>query len=287
MAGKPRILIIDDEPTILLALQRAFAGRDWHIEVATSIATARERHGKAAYDLLLVDKILPDGDGVDLVRALRAARDRVCAVVMSGYTTVDVAVDALNLGIDGFLEKPFDDLDYVARLVERSLAGRIGPAPGAPVTAAPARPPTPTPAPAPAPAAAATATPRGGLYLFRVLVVAADAKTREKIAARVQVGKDIVVVQATLPEVIDLVDRSPPAAVVLHGELDILPLVEMLRFGAPEVACVVLSEQLPLPAVTHLIRLQVKSLITEPVDSPRFARRLTDVLGHVRAAHKP
>ncbi len=101
-----RVLIVDDEPTILATLKKALSLEGYDVDVAGGIGVARERLQKRSYDVLLLDVALPDGNGVELLEGLRAVGDDTSVIMMSGHATVDVAVRATRLGALDFLEKP-------------------------------------------------------------------------------------------------------------------------------------------------------------------------------------
>src|SRR3990172_12314803 len=104
MAPRPRVLIVDDEPAVLTLLQMAFQDRPWHVEVVTTAELALERHRAARFDVVLIDKNLPDMNGVDLVARLRQAGDDVPVIVITGVGTAESAVASLNPNIHAFLE---------------------------------------------------------------------------------------------------------------------------------------------------------------------------------------
>src|SRR5438552_18740203 len=77
--------------------------------------------GRGAYQLVVTDLRMPEADGLQVVRA--AAERRVPVIVLTGYGTVDSAVEAMRLGATDFLTKPFEGLQ-VERVVRAALSGR-------------------------------------------------------------------------------------------------------------------------------------------------------------------
>jgi DNA-binding NtrC family response regulator len=134
------VLVLDDEPTILTTLQKALTLEGYAVDVAGGIAVAEEKLAKRSYDIALFDVSLPDGDGVDLLKRIRASGNDLPVVMMSGHATIDAAVRATRLGALDFLEKPLSTdrlilvIDNVLRLVRaeaeatalRTQAGRDG-----------------------------------------------------------------------------------------------------------------------------------------------------------------
>jgi two-component system, OmpR family, KDP operon response regulator KdpE len=125
--NRPLVLVVDDEPHILRALQTSLRGAGYDVAAA---ATADEALAAAAMrppDAVILDLVLPDGSGIDVARELRswsAAPILVLSVV--GDEAEKVA--ALDAGADDYVEKPFGIDELLARL--RALLRRAGPASG-------------------------------------------------------------------------------------------------------------------------------------------------------------
>src|SRR5262245_27235327 len=117
------ILVLDDEPGILTTLHKALKLEGHIVDVAGGVRIAEEKIQKRSYDVALFDVSLPDGDGVELLTRLRAAKNDLPVVMMSGHATIDAAVRATRLGALDFLEKPLSTdrlllvLDNTLRLV--------------------------------------------------------------------------------------------------------------------------------------------------------------------------
>jgi DNA-binding NtrC family response regulator len=124
------LLVVDDEPNILTSLSTALRLEGYAVDVAGGVRVAEDKIAKRAYDLLLLDVALPDGDGIDLLTRLRAARNEIPCIVMSGHGTIDAAVRATRLGALDFLEKPLSTdrlllvLDNTLRLVRAEAEAR-------------------------------------------------------------------------------------------------------------------------------------------------------------------
>src|SRR5689334_25333718 len=98
------LLVVDDEPSILTTLQKALALEGYSVDVAGGVKVAAEKLKKRSYDLCLFDVMLPDGDGLSLLESLRASKNEVPVIMMSGHATIDTAVRATRLGALSFLE---------------------------------------------------------------------------------------------------------------------------------------------------------------------------------------
>src|ERR1700689_3993715 len=106
--ARAHLLVVDDEPSILTTLQKALSLEGYSVDVAGGVKVAEERLKKRSYDLCLFDVALPDGDGLQLLKSMRAAKIDSPVIMMSGHATIDVAVQATRLGALNFLEKPLN-----------------------------------------------------------------------------------------------------------------------------------------------------------------------------------
>ncbi|MBX3129258.1 MAG: sigma-54-dependent Fis family transcriptional regulator [Polyangiaceae bacterium] len=118
--GRGRVLIVDDEPSILTTLKKALSLEGYEVDVAGGVGVAQERFAKKSYDVALLDVALPDGNGIELLEQLRAAGEELQVIMMSGHATVDVAVRATRLGALDFLEKPIST-DRLLVVLENTL----------------------------------------------------------------------------------------------------------------------------------------------------------------------
>ncbi len=119
------ILIVDDEPAIRSAVVRAFA--DLTVREAETCAQALELAREAYPDLCILDQKLPDGSGLELVAKLKGIDPDLPVVLLTGHGSVDLAVEALKVGVADFLEKPFplERLRTTVRnLLEKQALGR-------------------------------------------------------------------------------------------------------------------------------------------------------------------
>jgi len=136
MDTKPRILIIDDEPVVRNGCARILAQQGFYVETAADGEEGLRLAGEKPFDLAVVDLMMPGVDGMEVLRRLRSAHPDLSLVVITGYATVDKAVQAMKLGASDFLSKPFlpEQLTHAIRntLDERGTlstipAGKPGP----------------------------------------------------------------------------------------------------------------------------------------------------------------
>ncbi|MFB3853466.1 MAG: response regulator [Vicinamibacterales bacterium] len=102
-----RVLVADDEQSIRELLVQALALAEYDVEVASDGRAALERLRLGSCDLLITDLKMPGLDGLSLVREVRRLAPEMPIVIITGYSTEEAAIEALNLGVTGYLRKPF------------------------------------------------------------------------------------------------------------------------------------------------------------------------------------
>ena len=117
------VLIVDDEPQLLRAMQLNLAARGYRTFTAATGGAALSEAAKSPIDLVILDLGLPDMDGVDVIRDLRGWTD-VPIIVLSARHASAEKVEALDAGADDYVTKPFDLNELLARL--RAADRRIG-----------------------------------------------------------------------------------------------------------------------------------------------------------------
>ena len=123
VGSKPRrgrVLAVDDERSILNLLSRWLGGDGHEVVGVGSAKEATLELERSAFDVLIADLILRDGDGLDLLRAARDRWPEMPVVAMSGYATIDSAVEAMKLGAFEYLAKPLR-LDQMLRVVRCAI----------------------------------------------------------------------------------------------------------------------------------------------------------------------
>src|SRR5687767_4508435 len=114
------ILIVDDEELVRWSLRERLR-RDGHaISEAGTAASAVEQVAAGGVDLVLLDFRLPDGDGLAVLRRVKELAPETLVILMTAFSTVENAVEAMRLGAYHYVNKPFN-LDEVALLVEKAL----------------------------------------------------------------------------------------------------------------------------------------------------------------------
>ena len=120
------ILIADDEEKILKRLGRALRDEGHEVIEATTIREAQKQLGERPFDLLVVDNVMPDMTGLELIREVSqtmTAAERPQIVMMTAHGSTQIVREAFKLGVEDFLEKPFevDELLVLARRAVKSL----------------------------------------------------------------------------------------------------------------------------------------------------------------------
>ena len=110
------ILVIEDEPKIAGFLRRGLEEEGHRVDVATDLAGGRRAIELGELDLLIVDRMLPDGDGLSLVRELRRARVALPAICLTARDRVEERIEGLHGGADDYLVKPFAFGELIARI---------------------------------------------------------------------------------------------------------------------------------------------------------------------------
>src|SRR5689334_4253509 len=112
---RPRVLFVEDEESISGPFSSALTREGFDPVVAGSLAEARSELARGLPDLVLLDLMLPDGDGRDLARELRAASD-VPIIILTARGTELERVVGLELGADDYVVKPFSGAELIARM---------------------------------------------------------------------------------------------------------------------------------------------------------------------------
>ncbi|RMF71505.1 MAG: sigma-54-dependent Fis family transcriptional regulator, partial [Planctomycetota bacterium] len=115
-----RALIVEDESLIRWSLRQKFEERGFRVTEAEDGAAAREAIDTANYDLIMLDYKLPDMTGLDVLRHLREIDTDAVVIMMTAYSTIESAVEAIKLGAYDYLSKPFE-MDELMFTVDKAL----------------------------------------------------------------------------------------------------------------------------------------------------------------------
>ena len=104
---RPRVLVADDEEGIRDLLRKTLQLAEYDVDVAEDGRAALERLRVKRYDLLITDLRMPGMDGLTLIRDVRRLRADLPVIIITGYSTEATAIEAIDLGVQGYLTKPF------------------------------------------------------------------------------------------------------------------------------------------------------------------------------------
>jgi excisionase family DNA binding protein len=106
-AGRPRVLVVDDEASIRDLLAKTLALAEYDVDLAPDGRTALERLRIIPYDLLITDLKMPGVDGLSVIREARRLKADIPVIIITGFSNEASAIEAVNLGVSGYLTKPF------------------------------------------------------------------------------------------------------------------------------------------------------------------------------------
>ena len=133
MPADRSLLIVEDDKSFLQRLARAMEGRGFTVTTAESVADGLNQLETTSPAFAVVDMRLEDGNGLDVISALKRRRPDARAIILTGYGNIATAVNAVKLGAVDYLSKPVDADDVVAALL--ALEGRRAEPPENPMSA--------------------------------------------------------------------------------------------------------------------------------------------------------
>ena len=111
-----KILVIEDEPSLRELIQRSLLKERYVVETADSYFEALDKIELYEYDWVLLDIMLPDGNGLKLLQRLKAMRKKESVIIISARDSLDDKIEGLELGADDYLPKPFHLAELAARI---------------------------------------------------------------------------------------------------------------------------------------------------------------------------
>jgi DNA-binding response OmpR family regulator len=111
-----RSLVIEDEPQIGAYVGRLLGQLRGIVDIVGSVSHAQQALGNFKYDLAIVDRMLPDGDALDIVTALSQLPERLAIIILTAKDAKEDVIDGLNSGADDYLGKPFEPQEFIARV---------------------------------------------------------------------------------------------------------------------------------------------------------------------------
>jgi DNA-binding response OmpR family regulator len=111
-----KILVVEDEPSLQEVIRNTLEKERYIVEVADNLNGAIEKTGVYDYDCILLDIMLPDGSGLELLQHLKQNRKKENVIIISAKDSIDDKIAGLDLGADDYLAKPFHLAELVARV---------------------------------------------------------------------------------------------------------------------------------------------------------------------------
>jgi heavy metal response regulator len=111
-----RILVVEDEPKVASFIRRALEEETYSVDAATNGSDGLELARSNSYDVVILDLMLPGLPGMDVLKAIRAARLKVPVLILTARSQVDQKVTGLDAGADDYLTKPFSIDELLARV---------------------------------------------------------------------------------------------------------------------------------------------------------------------------
>jgi len=119
-----RVLFVDDEEAIRRLFETYLTNEGFDVSGAATLAEALELLERVSPEVAIVDKNLPDGSGLDILQECRKRKPDTEVIVLTGYPSLESAIDALRLGAFDYIIKPVLDLDLVSQKIHRALERR-------------------------------------------------------------------------------------------------------------------------------------------------------------------
>ncbi|MBN1850325.1 MAG: response regulator [Deltaproteobacteria bacterium] len=110
----PYILLMEDEVNLAKGLQMVLREDGYSVDWAMTGRSALDKFDERYYDLLVADLRLPDIDGMEVIKQVKAKRPETEAIVITGYPSVSSAVESSKIGVSDYLRKPFTDEEFKA-----------------------------------------------------------------------------------------------------------------------------------------------------------------------------
>jgi DNA-binding NtrC family response regulator len=120
MGENARIIIVDDDEGIRETLAAILQEEGYQVDTAESGKEAIEKTNAKFYDLALIDIRLPDVEGIDLLKEIKETVPKIRKIIITGYPTLQNAIEAVNSGADAYVLKPFD-MAKVLRIIKVEL----------------------------------------------------------------------------------------------------------------------------------------------------------------------
>ena len=117
----PNILVVDDEEDIRGMLDTHFSFMDYNVHCASNGVEALERMEEQRYDVVVSDIMMPEMDGVQLLQSIRDQYPMTRVIMITGYVSLQNAMDCMNFGADNCIFKPLDDMQELENAIKKAI----------------------------------------------------------------------------------------------------------------------------------------------------------------------
>src|SRR5512133_2805681 len=118
-----KILVVDDQRNMRTTLAMMLRGNGFDVDEAADGAQGAESGATGAYDVVITDLRMGDTDGIDVLRSVKSAHPMTEVIVMTAYGTIESAVEAMRLGANDYIQKPFAEQELVLK-VQKAMESR-------------------------------------------------------------------------------------------------------------------------------------------------------------------
>jgi YesN/AraC family two-component response regulator len=121
MKQKYKILIVDDEEGIICTLKNHLKLEGYSVDTAQSAVEAFGKVKRDKYHIILTDIMMPEMDGIELLREIKSYDALTQVIMMTGYSTMDKTLSALEFGANDYILKPFKSVEHVIQIIDYSV----------------------------------------------------------------------------------------------------------------------------------------------------------------------
>jgi len=124
LEASPHILVMEDDLSVATGLEMILSEEGYRVDLADTGELAMEAFRQKRFDLLVADLRLPDIDGMEVIKQIKADKPETEVIVITGYGTTARAVEAMKLGVHDFLPKPFTE-DQIKTAIDEALKEHV------------------------------------------------------------------------------------------------------------------------------------------------------------------
>ena len=111
------ILVIDDDDRIRDLLKKFLSKENFLVSVASNAIDAENLIKSLKFDLIVVDKMMPEKNGVDFIKTIRQNDDNTPVIMLTAMSDIDSKIEGLSIGADDYISKPFDAKELLLRII--------------------------------------------------------------------------------------------------------------------------------------------------------------------------